>query len=336
MKRGKCPWRKKILTRVFGKKRLMRFCFNLKKATPKKAHFSHYLMVALVGVVITASLLMLLNPKMVLGQTYLLTQNDWSGGAAADTVNATTNQSGWNKYASSTGVTAGAGSITLPASQANFSDSFTSTANEDAGNTTANWNTATGKIEPISSFATTNLTAWQLSAVFTYGYYITGSVLDPVHNVLYLAGGKASSYGGSCAFAKYDIGTGTVTDLSTAVNSAVADCRSSYSSASPKASFPMVYYQPTGEIFAGTGYTASTNGGRFFKVDTATDAVTDLTAKLQSGFSNAYQYPSAMVLDNDNGVIYYAGGAYIGKYAIGSDTVTSLSAGYQTAESMFE
>ena len=104
-------------------------------------------MVVLVGVVIAANVFMLLNPKIVLGQTYLLTQNDWSGNAAADTVNAPANLSGWNKYASSSNVTASVGSVALTASQTNFSDSFTTTANRDAGNTTANWNTSTGKVE---------------------------------------------------------------------------------------------------------------------------------------------------------------------------------------------
>ena len=251
-------------------------------------------MVAAVGVVIAASVFMLLNPKMVLGQTYLLTQNDWSGNAAADTVNATTNQSGWNKYASSTGVTAGAGSITLPASQTNLSDTFTTTANEDVANTTANWNTSTGNIEMITD-PTTDLSS-AINSYFPADYYISTMVLDPVRNVQYLYG--ADNNADACVLVKYNIGTGAVTDLSSALNTAVSGCRGD------NIGGQMVYYPATGEIY-GEAVNASFTAGYFFKINTANDVITDLSSTISPAIgSNA---PRSLAMDTTNGVLYISG-----------------------------
>jgi len=324
MKRRKRSWRKRI-SLFFAKKRLSRVVFGFKNIFPKKLRLGHYLMVALVGVVIAASVFMLLNPKMVLGQTYLLTQNDWSGSATPDTVNAPANLSGWTKYASSSNVTAGVGSVALTASQTNFSDSFTTTANRDMGNTTANWNTSTGKIE-MNTDTNVDLTTPALKAIIPAGYEIYSNVLDPVNNVIYLSGAKNADPGGACILVKYDIASGTITDLSAAVNAAVPSCVSQdYSNYYP---ISMVYYQPTGEIFVSV-----TNSGissaLFFKVNTATAVVTNMTSVMCPALS-CIGHSVSMTVDTDNGAIYLAAlNRGLGKYVVASQTATDLSSSYQ-------
>jgi hypothetical protein len=107
---------------------------NLSRAVVRR-----FAIAALAGVIVITTVFYVFNPSKVFGQTYTLTQNDWSGGISGSTVSAPDNLTGYDKYASASGVTAGDGSVAINASQGSVSDSFATTANKDSANTTAAW-----------------------------------------------------------------------------------------------------------------------------------------------------------------------------------------------------
>jgi len=299
IKKVKKSFKKTVLG--LEKIRLSRVFYYFSKVFSKKFRTGHYLTVALIALVIAANIFYLLNPKMVLGQTYLLTQNDWSVGAAADTVPAPSNQSGWNKFASSSSVTAGVGSVALTSSQTTFNETFTGTAYKDATATAANWNTSTGQLE-IPSFASSDIST-TIDDYFGSGS-VFSSVLDPVNNVAYLAGYTKE-------VAKYNITTGAINDL-TATVAAKVTLTDDYDG------WGTAYDSANGDIYM------CTNTAKYFKIHTANDSVTDMSAAMAPAIANVNC--TRMYYNAASATIYISGeSGKFGKYVVG-DTATNLTA----------
>jgi phosphodiesterase/alkaline phosphatase D-like protein len=206
----KASWRRKARKayRAFAAS-----CRSISIFSPKN-WTGRFAILALVVMIAASSLVLFNSPKMVLGQTYSLTQDDWSGGSSADTVNAPSNLTGWSKYASSSGVTADAGSVSLTPSQSNFSETFTGSSYKDADNTTANWNTSGGQLEmPVVSAAVNANVAATLNGPCNFGTstgtpYTNAQEFVSSTGIIYIAAANNK-------FCMYDTASGTATDLTT-------------------------------------------------------------------------------------------------------------------------
>lgn len=299
MKRRKRSWRKRVHALFFAKKRSSRFSFAFKKFFAKKLRFGHYLTTAIVAITIAASVFTLFSPKMVLGQTYAFSQIDWSGGAAGDTVSAPSNLSSWNKYASASGVTAGASAVSLAPSQGTPLESFTTTTNRDTANTSANWNTSNGRLEipDQNSYLTTDY----FTDLNGFMNYLVAVIFNP-NEGLYYGGG----YSGS--FAEYDPTTHTVTDRRTSSGLESFWHGNSINKMALDAAHNKIY------MIGG--------GGQFAVYDTQTKIATDLRSS--SGLSVFWTttYGVSLSLDSSTSKLYL--GCNTNKFAV-YDTGTGLA-----------
>jgi phosphodiesterase/alkaline phosphatase D-like protein len=272
---------------------------------------------SLAAVIVIITVFYAFNPSKVFGQTYSLTQDDWSGGSSADTVNAPTNLTGWNKYSSSSGVTGADGSVSLTPSQSSLGETFTSTTYKDAGNTTANWNTSSGNLEvPTVPTATNSSTiADSLNGTCNTGDAgnYTSQIYDPVRNAIYFAGENFS-------FCKYDIASGIAANY--AIVTGLSSITNFYNISA------MAYDSANDKFYLGGSY------GKFaVYAPGSPGTVTNLT--VDSGLSAFWgtDWISAIVYDPDNGKIYLSGHNKLVEYTPGiPGTAVDLSttSGFQT------
>lgn len=256
----------------------------------------------IVAVVVISNLVYLLNPKAVLGQTYSLIQSDWSGGSSAETVTAPSNLTGWNKYSSSSGVTAAAGSVSLTPGQGNFTETFAATDYRDTENTIAAWSTSGQLSRPTVD--NTNLSA-ALSTALGGSYIIYASATDTVNDVIYF-GGASGRVG------KYTVGTNTFTDLTASVAAVVTIGTGTV--------FGMIYDSVNRAIYFGS------DNNKFVRIDTTSGAIADMSAAMGPATANTGCY--RMAYDPDRQTIYYGGSSpgKFGKYAIGGSATDLTSA----------
>jgi hypothetical protein len=97
-----------------------------------------------------------------------------------------------------------------------------------------------------------------VNSFFPVNSQIQTIVYDPVHNVQYLYGSVPPSPG-SCILVKYNIGTGEVKDLSTALNTAISGC-----TGITLGNSNMVYNPATREIYGGATDSAG-DAGYYFR-----------------------------------------------------------------------
>jgi hypothetical protein len=341
------------------------FCHSWKKNLPKilksisifskKTWTKRFAISALIITIIASSFTFFNHPTPVLGQTYSLTQNDWSGGTSAGTANGPNNLSGYNKYASASGVTAGAGSIALTPTQSSFTDSFDTTTYRDAAATTANWSTS-GQLAKavVPAYSSADLSAALAAAGMTSSQTPKAMLTDSANGVIYVGFNDG-------AFVKYDPATNVATDIST--SSGLLGINSSWATYGFKSmftdggkiymfsEFSFVVYDPV----TGLATDIASGGSRFFSdsnyarivldgphhklyirgdypskfgvYDTVTGSKTDLT--VSSGYNTVMPgNGAAMVFDPADGKIYIAGQS--GDFAV-FDPTTGIMTGLATS-----
>jgi hypothetical protein len=298
---------------------------------------------ALVFVIAATALFYSFIPRRVFGQTYLLVQNDWSGGTSGSTVFAPDNLTGYDRYVSASNAVTGATSVTIDTPQSSFSETFTSTTYRDAANTTATWNTS-GQISGASPNAITNLTS-----VLT-GEGLAGNwgcaAMDQTNRAIYMMNSAGH-------LAKYDILAGTaddITDFSNidsfwgangCDNMAMLDGKiyvqfgypSRFASVDPDVANSAVDLKPyVGAWAEAVSMAADTTdstiylaGYNFVKFDPADNSVDIITSP-----PTLPHDLSPIIFNPDDGNIYLTGGAAFYSYNPTLDQVTNLtsSSGY--------